>query len=234
MTGRFLDRQEAGRALARRLSTLNLPAPVVVLALPRGGVPVAAEVAKVLGAPLDLILVRKIGAPWEHELAIAAVVDVGQPEIVVDEQIRAYGGVEMSSIEAQASKEWREIERRRDVYRRGRPPVPLEGATAIVVDDGIATGTTVRAALRAVRRRHPARLILAVPVAPRETVQALQDEVDQIVCLEQPHPFHAIGLHYDDFHQLDDDEVIAAMDSVPPGPHATPTAPRTPVPARRA
>lgn len=234
MTGRFLDRQEAGRALARRLSTLNLPAPVVVLALPRGGVPVAAEVAKVLGAPLDLILVRKIGAPWEHELAIAAVVDVGQPEIVVDEQTRAYGGVEMSSIEAQASKEWREIERRRDVYRRGRPPVPLEGATAIVVDDGIATGTTVRAALRAVRRRHPARLILAVPVAPRETVQALQDEVDQIVCLEQPHPFHAIGLHYDDFHQLDDDEVIAAMDSVPPGPHATPTAPRTPVPARRA
>lgn len=234
MTGRFLDRQEAGRALARRLSTLTLPAPVVVLALPRGGVPVAAEVARVLGAPLDLILVRKIGAPWEHELAIAAVVDVGQPEIVVDEQIRAYGGVEMSSIEAQASKEWREIERRRDVYRRGRPPVPLEGATAIVVDDGIATGTTVRAALRAVRRRHPARLILAVPVAPRETVQALQDEVDQIVCLEQPHPFHAIGLHYDDFHQLDDDEVIAAMDSVPPGPHATPTAPRTPVPARRA
>jgi len=234
MTGRFLDRQEAGRALARRLSTLNLPAPVVVLALPRGGVPVAAEVAKVLGAPLDLILVRKIGAPWEHELAIAAVVDVGQPEIVVDEQTRAYGGVEMSSIEAQASKEWREIERRRDVYRRGRPPVPLEGATAIVVDDGIATGTTVRAALRAVRRRHPARLILAVPVAPRETVQALQDEVDQIVCLEQPHPFHAIGLHYDDFHQLDDDEVIAAMDSVPPGPHATPTAPRAPVPARRA
>ena len=234
MTGRFLDRQEAGRALARRLSTLTLPAPVVVLALPRGGVPVAAEVAKVLGAPLDLILVRKIGAPWEHELAIAAVVDVAQPEIVVDEQTRAYGGVEMSSIEAQASKEWREIERRRDVYRRGRPPVPLEGATAIVVDDGIATGTTVRAALRAVRRRHPARLILAVPVAPRETVQALQDEVDQIVCLEQPHPFHAIGLHYDDFHQLDDDEVIAAMDSVPPGPHATPTAPRTPVPARRA
>ena len=234
MTGRFLDRQEAGRALARRLSTLTLPAPVVVLALPRGGVPVAAEVAKVLGAPLDLILVRKIGAPWEHELAIAAVVDVGQPEIVVDEQTRAYGGVEMSSIEAQASKEWREIERRRDVYRRGRPPVPLEGATAIVVDDGIATGTTVRAALRAVRRRHPARLILAVPVAPRETVQALQDEVDQIVCLEQPHPFHAIGLHYDDFHQLDDDEVIAAMDSLPPEPHATPTSPRAPVPARRA
>ena len=234
MTGRFLDRQEAGRALARRLRNLTLPAPVVVLALPRGGVPVAAEVAKVLGAPLDLILVRKIGAPWEHELAIAAVVDVGQPEIVVDEQTRAYGGVEMSSIEAQASKEWREIERRRAVYRQGRPPVPLEGTTTIVVDDGIATGTTVRAALRAVRRRHPARLILAVPVAPGETVQALQNEVDQIVCLEQPHPFHAIGLHYDDFHQLDDDEVIAAMDSVPPGPQTAPKAPCAPVPARRA
>ena len=234
MTGRFLERQEAGRALARRLRALTLPAPVVVLALPRGGVPVAAEVAKVLGAPLDLILVRKIGAPWEHELAIAAVVDVGQPEIVVDEQTRAYGGVEMSSIEAQASKEWREIERRRAVYRQGRPPVPLEGTTTIVVDDGIATGTTVRAALRAVRRRHPARLILAVPVAPRETVQALQNEVDQIVCLEQPHPFHAIGLHYDDFHQLDDDEVIAAMDSVPPGPQTAPKAHCASVPARRA
>ena len=154
MTGRFLDRQEAGRALARRLRALTLPAPVVVLALPRGGVPVAAEVAKVLGAPLDLILVRKIGAPWEHELAIAAVVDVGQPEIVVDEQTRAYGGVEMSSIEAQASKEWREIERRRAVYRQGRPPVPLEGTTTIVVDDGIATGTTVRACLLYTFRAH--------------------------------------------------------------------------------
>jgi len=225
MTGRFLDRQEAGRALARRLSSLTLPAPVVVLALPRGGVPVAAEVARALGAPLDLILVRKIGAPWEHELAIAAVVDVGQPEIVVDEQTRAYGGVEMSSIEAQASKEWREIERRRDVYRRRRPPVPLAGTTAIIVDDGIATGTTVRAALRAVRRQNPARLILAVPVAPRETVQALRDEVDQIVCLEQPHPFHAIGMHYDDFHQLEDDEVIAALDCVAPQTPETPKAP---------
>jgi len=234
MTRRFVDRQEAGRELARRLGTLNLPAPIVVLALPRGGVPVAAEVARALGAPLDLILVRKIGAPWEHELAVAAVVDVGKPEIVVDERTRAYGGVEMSSIEAQASKEWREIERRRAVYRQGRPPVPLEGTTTIVVDDGIATGTTVRAALRAVRRRHPARLILAVPVAPRETVQALQNEVDQIVCLEQPHPFHAIGLHYDDFHQLDDDEVIAAMDSVPPGPQTAPKAPCASVPARRA
>ena len=225
MTRRFADRQEAGRALAQRLSAMSLPAPVVVLALPRGGVPVAAQVAKALGAPLDLILVRKIGAPWEHELAIAAVVDVGQPEIVVDEQTRAYGGVDRSSIEAQARKEWQEIERRRLIYRRGRPAVPLEGATAIVVDDGIATGTTVRAALRAVRRRHPARLILAVPVAPRETVLALQEEVDQIVCLEQPHPFHAIGLHYDDFHQLDDNEVIAALDQVAPGPSGTPAPP---------
>ncbi|MBP8305680.1 MAG: phosphoribosyltransferase [Burkholderiaceae bacterium] len=225
MTRAFVDRQQAGQALAQRLSAMSLPAPVVVLALPRGGVPVAAQVAKALGAPLDLILVRKIGAPWEPELAVAAVVDVGQPEIVVDEQTRAYGGVEMSSIEAQARKEWQEIERRRQVYRRGRPAVPLEGATAIVVDDGIATGTTVRAALRAVRRRRPARLILAVPVAPRETVLALRAEVDQIVCLEQPQPFHAIGLHYDDFHQLDDDEVIAALDSVAPGPSGAPAVP---------
>ena len=225
MTRAFVDRQQAGQALAQRLSAMSLPAPVVVLALPRGGVPVAAQVAKALGAPLDLILVRKIGAPWEPELAVAAVVDVGQPEIVVDEQTRAYGGVEMSSIEAQARKEWQEIERRRQVYRRGRPAVPLEGATAIVVDDGIATGTTVRAALRAVRRRRPARLILAVPVAPRETVLALRAEVDQIVCLEQPQPFHAICLHYDDFHQLDDDEVIAALDSVAPGPSGAPAVP---------
>lgn len=186
---------------------------MVVLALPRGGVPIGAEIARVLGAPLDLLLVRKIGAPWQPELAVAAIVDGIPPDIVIDEETSAMTGVDRDYIEAQARLELQEIERRRSVYLAGRTPVPVEGATVIVVDDGIATGTTVRAALKALRRRHPARLVLAVPVAPSDTLAALSAEVDEIVCLEQPYPFHAIGLHYVDFHQVGDDEVVAALEA---------------------
>jgi putative phosphoribosyl transferase len=211
MTKAFTDRRAAGRALAAQLVRMALKPPIVVLALPRGGVPIGAEVARALNAPLDLLLVRKIGAPWQRELAVAAVVDGQPPDIVVDEETMALTGVDDAYIEAQARDQLLEIERRRGVYLRGRTPVAVDGATVIVVDDGIATGTTVRAALKALRRRHPARLVLAVPVAPSDTLAALRAEVDDIVCLAEPFPFHAIGLHYIDFHQVGDDEVLAAL-----------------------
>lgn len=215
MKALFADRAEAGRALAERLAQLHaagrIGPPWVVLALPRGGVPVAAEVARRLGAPLDLILVRKIGAPWQRELAVAAVVDGGGRELVVDEALCDSTGIPRDWVEQQAVIEWREIERRREAYGRGRRPAPVEGCTAIVVDDGIATGTTVRAALQALGRRRPARRVLAVPVAPHDTLQALAREADLVVCLAEPEPFHAVGLHYADFHQVEDEEVIAAL-----------------------
>jgi putative phosphoribosyl transferase len=223
MNHRFTDRAEAARALAARLTDEHLPGPVVVLALPRGGVPIGAEVARRLKAPLDLLLVRKIGAPWQSELAVAAVVDGGQPEIVIDEGIAAAVGADRDYIERVAKEEWREIERRRALYLAGRTPVPVAGATVIVVDDGIATGTTVRAALKALRRRGAARLVLAVPVAPHDTVLALQREVDRLICLAEPDPFRAIGLHYVDFHQVSDEEVLAALAAAPAAPAATAT-----------
>lgn len=223
MNHRFTDRAEAARALAARLTDEHLPGPVVVLALPRGGVPIGAEVARRLKAPLDLLLVRKIGAPWQSELAVAAVVDGGQPEIVIDEGIAAAAGADRDYIERVAKEEWREIERRRALYLAGRTPVPVAGATVIVVDDGIATGTTVRAALKALRRRGAARLVLAVPVAPHDTVIALQREVDRLICLAEPDPFRAIGLHYVDFHQVSDEEVLAALAAAPAAPAATAT-----------
>jgi putative phosphoribosyl transferase len=227
MSRRFANRAEAGHALARRLAAMPREGRVVVLALPRGGVPIGAEVARELDAPLDLLLVRKIGAPWQPELAVAAIVDGDPPDIVIDEETSAMTGVDRHYIETQARLELQEIERRRSVYLAGRAPVPVRGATVIVVDDGIATGTTVRAALKALRRRHPARLVLAVPVAPSDTLAELSKEVDEIVCLEQPDPFRAIGLHYVDFHQVGDDEVLAELEAA----HAR--QPGAPTPARR-
>jgi putative phosphoribosyl transferase len=209
----FTDRAEAARALAARLADEHFEGPLVVLALPRGGVPIAAEVARRLHAPLDLLLVRKIGAPWQRELAVAAVVDGAEPQLVIDESIAESVGASRAYIDEQAALEWREIERRRAVYLRGRAPVPVKGATVIVVDDGIATGTTVRAAARALRRREAASIVLAVPVAPHDTVFALQRDADRVICLAEPDPFRAIGLHYRDFHQVGDDEVIAALDA---------------------
>ena len=211
MTARFADRAAAGRELAQLLSARPWPAPVVVLALPRGGVPVAAEIARALRAPLDLLLVRKIGAPWEPELAVAAIVDGTPPDLVIDEHTVSSGGVDRAYIEGEAQRELREIARRRHVYLNDRAPVPVQGCTALVVDDGIATGTTVRAALRALQRRAPARIVLAVPVASPDTLAELSGEVDEVVCPFQPSPFFAIGPHYGDFHQVPDREVIAAL-----------------------
>jgi putative phosphoribosyl transferase len=213
MRAAFADRAEAGRLLAARLAAMPREGRVVVLALPRGGVPIGAEVARALDATLDVLLVRKIGAPWQPELAVAAVVDGKPPQLVVDESTCALTGIDRDYIEQAMTRELREIERRRHVYLRGRARADLAGATVIVVDDGIATGTTMRAALKGLKAMHPRRLIVAVPVAPADTVQALRGEVDDIVCLEQPEFFHAIGNHYGDFHQVGDDEVIAALDA---------------------
>ena len=206
----FSDRRAAGRALAKALAAKNLADPVV-LALPRGGVPVAVEIASALEAPLDIVLVRKIGVPFQRELAAAAVVDGGEPEVVVNEDIAKLAGITSEYIDAQVKLELEEIDRRRKAYLQGRPRVPLEGRTVILVDDGIATGASVRAALRALRRKRPKALILAVPVAPLETIEALEKEVDEIVCLRTPEPFFAIGIHYVDFHQMSDDEVIGLL-----------------------
>jgi len=211
----FANRAEAGRLLGRRLQAECLTGPLVVVALPRGGVPVAAEVARCLGAPLDLLIVRKIGAPWQRELAVAAVVDGTPPELVINEEISAAVGADPAYIEREATVERREIERRRETYLRGRAPLAMAGKTAILVDDGVATGTTVRAALMALRRRGATKVLLAIPVAPHEAVIALRACCDRIVCLAEPEPFHAVGAHYVDFRQLEDAEVIAAFGAEP-------------------
>ena len=208
----FVDRVEAGRLLGQRLAALRL-VDAVVLALPRGGVPVALEVARALHAPLDLLMVRKIGAPGQPELAVAAVVDGDHPQTVIDEETLRLSGADRAYVDAEAAQALKEIERRRALYLRGRAPLPLAGKSVVLVDDGIATGTTVRAALKALQRCNVARLVLAVPVAPADTVAQLRAEVDELVCLSQPAFFHAVGLHYRDFHQIDDDEVIALLDA---------------------
>jgi putative phosphoribosyl transferase len=207
----YPDRAAAGRALAERLAAHRFVAPPVVLALPRGGVPVALPVARRLRAPLDLLLVRKIGVPWQPELALAAVVEGEPPALVIDEEVQRMVGATRAELDAAMADALAEIRRRRAHYLAGRAPVPLEGRTAIVVDDGIATGTTVRAALQGLRQRRPAALVLAVPVAPADTLARLRTEADEVVCLHQPSPFRAVGLHYVDFHQVGDDEVVAAL-----------------------
>lgn len=197
----FRDRTEAGRQLAQALSVKSIPDPVV-LALPRGGVPVAAEVARALKAPLDLLLVRKIGAPFQRELAVAAVAEGGA--LAINEDVLDAVGADHGYVEHQAQAEVREIERRRQLYMGARPAVPVAGRSTIVVDDGIATGATMRAALRLLRERQPARIVLAVPVAPPDTVESLRPLVDDLVCLEAPPYFHAVGAHYTEFDQVDD------------------------------
>jgi len=208
--------------LAEALAAKHLAAPVV-LALPRGGVPVAAEIASALGAPLDIVLVRKIGVPFQRELAVAAVVDGEVPEVVVNEEVAKLAGTSSTYIDRAVKQELEEIERRRKVYLQGRARAPLEGRTVILVDDGIATGASVRAALRALRRKQPKALILAVPVAPPDTIEDLRKEVDDIVCLRAPESFFAIGVHYIDFHQMSDDEVVGILagrpgEITPPAP----------------
>lgn len=206
----FRDRQDAGRQLAAALEGYR-GRDCVVLALPRGGVPVAAEVAQALDAPLDLLLVRKIGAPQQPELAIGAVIDGGTPIIVRDENMIRLTGASSAQFEALCAREMAEIERRRRHYLGGRPPESLRGRIAIVIDDGLATGNTMHAALRGARQRQPRELVMAVPVAPPDSLRNFQGEADRIVCLATPDPFGAVGYFYDDFDQVSDDEVIQLM-----------------------
>lgn len=203
----FRDRVDAGRRLAERLLAYRSQDPVV-LALPRGGVPVGFEIAQALQAPLDLVLVRKIGSPWQPELAVGAVADGEHPCQAVNREILEELGIGEDYVRKEGQRQLAEIERRRALYLAGRAPVALAGKTAIVVDDGIATGATVEAALGSVRRRGPRAVVLAVPVAPPETLTRLKPLVDEIVCLAAPAFFGAISVFYQHFPQLEDEEVI--------------------------
>lgn len=202
----FQDRSDAGRQLAKKLLHLHDLSPVV-LALPRGGVPVAVEVAEALHAPLDLLLVRKIGVPWQPELAAGAILDGKHPQVVINDEIVRAAGVSESDIQRIAAAELGEIERRRQLWLGGRPRIPVEGRAAIIVDDGIATGASVRVALEAVRAEKPARVVLAVPVAPAETLETLRNNADEVVTVAAPSDFRAVGAYYRDFRQLEDKDV---------------------------
>lgn len=209
---RFTDRQDAGRRLATALMHYR-GEDVVIFALPRGGVPVAAPIAEALHAPLTLALVRKIGVPDQPEVAMGAIADVGAPVLVRNDDVIAAAGVNDRTFEKVRAREAEELARRRKAYLSGRGSVVVQGKTAIIVDDGVATGATTRAALRAVRALEPKRLVLAVPVAPIDALGELATEADEIVCLYPREDFAAIGVFYDDFSQVSDEEVIAFLDA---------------------
>lgn len=209
----FSDRRDAGRRLARLLRDYADEKPVV-LALPRGGVPVAAPVAIAFGAPLDVVVVRKLGVPGQPELAMGAVVEAGRPVTIRNEAIIRVAHVSEAEFDEVRAAELAEAQRRRELYvGRGRR-LSLKGRAVIVIDDGIATGASMRAAVKAVRKQQPARLVVAVPVAARTSLEALRGEVDDIVCVDVRDDLRAIGVYYDDFEQVSDDEVIAALRSV--------------------
>lgn len=206
----FGNREEAGRKLAGRLERYGDEDPVV-LALPRGGVPVGYEISRTLDAPLDVILARKLGAPGQPELAIGAVAPGGVRTI--NERLVRWLEIPEEWIDSTASREFEEIERRTDLFRKGRPEPDLSDRTVILVDDGIATGMTARAAIRSVRERGARRVVLAVPVCSAETARELASEVDEIVCLKTPEDLLAIGYWYEDFRQVGYDEVVELLQS---------------------
>jgi predicted phosphoribosyltransferase len=207
----FRDRREAGRVLAERLRHYAGRPDVLVLALPRGGVPVGYEVARALGAPLDVFLVRKLGVPGHEELAMGAIasgnVRVLNPEVI------AMLHIPPPVIDDIAAREEIELRRRERIYRDDRPPLDARGRVAILVDDGLATGATMRAAVASLRRHGVSRIVIAVPVAAEETCRALRPEVDEMICAVTPQPFHAVGAWYEDFSQTDDAEVRALLQS---------------------
>jgi putative phosphoribosyl transferase len=211
----FVNREDAGRQLAQRLLPLkdDHPEGVVVLGLPRGGVVVAARIAEAIEAPLDVLVVRKLGAPGQPELAIGAVTDGNRPQKVLNDRVIRTLGVGRDYLDHEIERQLDEVRRRQALYRGGRPGESLEGRWAIVVDDGIATGATVRAGIQALRNSNVAGIVLAVPVAPPETAANLASEVDELICLMTPSGFMAVGAFYADFMQTTDDEVIALLDA---------------------
>jgi predicted phosphoribosyltransferase len=222
MSTRFKDRRDAGRRLGALLGDYANRNDVLILALPRGGVPVGFEVARALNAPLDLFLVRKLGVPGQEELAMGAIASGGvrvlNPGVVqsigiTDEEL------DLATLEAQA-----ELQRREDLYRQGRPLLPVVGQTVILVDDGLATGSTMRAAAAALKQMHPARLVVAVPVASPEVCDDFRTQVDEIICAKTPDNFLAVGMWYDDFSQTTDQEV---RDLLEQSRHLPPTPPST-------
>lgn len=218
---RFPNRMEAGvllgQELARRVTKDDDP---IVLALPRGGVPVGYEIARALDAPLDVFVVRKLGVPGHEELAMGAIASGGVR--VMNEEVLGYlGGLPQGDIDAVAAREQKELERRETAYRGNRPPLRVAGHTVIIVDDGLATGSTMRAAVRAVRRLNPRSIVVAVPVAARSTCDELRAEVDDIICMDTPEPFTAVGLWYQDFTQTTDEEVHLLLDEASRGAEAS-------------
>jgi predicted phosphoribosyltransferase len=215
----FVDRREAGGVLAERLKQFANRKDIAVLALPRGGVPVGYEVARALRAPLDVFVVRKLGLPGQAELAMGAIAS-GDVRVLNEDVLESYP-VSQAAIEAVARAERLELERRERAYRDGRPLVPIDGRIVILVDDGLATGSTMRAAVLAVRRLRPARIVVAVPVGAWQTCEALRDVADEVVCAFTPEPFRAVGLWYADFSQTTDEEVrqllLRANADLPPG-----------------
>ena len=213
----YRDRTEAGRVLAERLRAYADRPDVIVLALPRGGVPVGYEVARALHAPLDVFIVRKLGVPGHEELAMGAVATGGVR--VLNEQVVRALRIPDSVIDAVASWELEELRRRERLYRGDRPPPDVRGKTVILVDDGLATGSTMLAAVRALRQQQPARIVVAVPIAAPDTCELLRADVDDVVCAVTPEPFYAVGLWYEDFSQTTDEEVreLLAQVSEPAG-----------------
>lgn len=205
----FVDRWEAGRRLAEEVAPKVDPARTVILGLPRGGVPVAHEIAARVGAPLDVLMVRKLGVPWQPELAFGAVASGGV--IVYDDDVVAMADLSEAEMEEVAARERAELARRERLYRGGRAPLDVKGRTAVVVDDGIATGSTVRAALKALKELGAERRIVATPVAPPETVELLLREADDVICLLTPPDLMAIGFWYEDFLPVEDEEVLRLL-----------------------
>ena len=209
----FRDRREAGQLLAKKLSHYANRPDVVVLALPRGGVPVAFEVANALRVPLDVYLVRKLGVPGYEELAMGAIATGGVR--VLNEQIVNALGIPEDVIDAVASWEQQELERRERIYRGDRPPPDVQSKTVILIDDGLATGATMQAAVRALRQQEPARIVVAVPTAAPETCEQFKAEADEVICAITPEPFYAVGLWYEDFSQTTDEDVRELLAQAP-------------------
>jgi predicted phosphoribosyltransferase len=211
---RFANREEAGRMLAEALSAYTGRSDIFILALPRGGVPVAYEVAKTLLAPMDLWLVRKLGVPGQEELALGAL--AAKNIRVLNQEIIDLLNIDQTVIDTVVSREQAELERRNQLYRRGKPPPDIEGKTIIIVDDGLATGATMRVAIASLRQARAARIVAAVPVGAASTCRKIEKESDELVCLYKPEPFYGVGQWYSDFSQTSDENVLTLLNNAPP------------------